>query len=147
MALMFGAAPAPAQDDGIYINPDSPAGVEYDIPLERARRDADPERPAGSPVSQGKQTSAPFGAGIEGSESPGAVGEAPRPPRGRAARTARPSADGERRTPLPPEVVAAAARPVSPADGGDGALLYGAGGALLIVGGALAGLALRRRRN
>jgi hypothetical protein len=42
------AAPAPAQEDGVTVDPDSPSGREYDIPTERARREAgsrDKERP------------------------------------------------------------------------------------------------------
>ena len=151
--LTLGATPALAQDDDVYINPDSPSGVEYDLPLERARRDADPERPSGAPVAQNEQSSVPFGVGVGGPEraadSPttAAAGEqAPSPRRQRGSRS-KATRSGERRRPLPPEIVAASARPVSPANGIGTTLLYGAGGGLVIAAGALAGLALRRRRG
>jgi hypothetical protein len=51
-----------AQGEGVFVDPDSPAGVQYDIPLERARRDA---APTASDAQPSTQASAPlFGEGI-----------------------------------------------------------------------------------
>ncbi len=76
-AALTVAAPAPAQDDDVFVNPDSPSGVEYDLPLERARRDADPARQAGDAVPRQSRSAAPFGAGVgepEGSSGAAAAG-------------------------------------------------------------------------
>jgi hypothetical protein len=41
LAVLLGAtAPAFAQEDGIFVDPDTPAGKEYAIPLEQARQEA-----------------------------------------------------------------------------------------------------------
>ena len=141
-AALTVAAPAPAQDDGVYVNPDSPSGVEYDLPLERARRDADPARQAGDAVPRQSRSAAPFGAGVgEPEGSSGAGGDS-------KARGRRDGKDRARRdAALPPDVVAAAAHPVSPVDSGGSTLLYAGLGALIVAAGALAGLLLRRRRD
>jgi hypothetical protein len=137
-------APAPAQDDEVYINPDSPSGVEYDLPLERARRGADPEREAGADVARQSQSAPPFGSGVGPSEDEpiGArsKGQAQARTKANAARDGRDPA-------LPPEVVAAAAQPVSPADSSGSTLIYAGLGALVVAAGGVIGLLLRRRRD
>jgi hypothetical protein len=40
VALLLAPAGARAQEDGVTVDPNSPSGKEYDIPTERARRDA-----------------------------------------------------------------------------------------------------------
>src|SRR5215211_5363427 len=137
--------PAVAQnDEGVFIDPDSPSGQEYDIPLEQARREVDPSREPGTDVARGSRSAEPFGEGIgttsreagsgAGRRSPGGGDSSPR----ERAREPR----GER---LPPEVAAAAARPLADGGGGGSTLLYGGFGALVVAVGALAGLWLRRR--
>ena len=68
-ACLILAAPAVAQEDGVFVDPDSPAGKEYAIPLEEARRHgAGGGAPgAGQPL---------FGAGIERAPSATESGEA-----------------------------------------------------------------------
>jgi len=134
------APPALAQnDDGVYVNPNSPSGVEYDFPLERARRDAAGSDAPGAPVAQGEQSSAPFGEGITPRAGRASAGSATGSKRGGSARAAKGSAKP------PPEVVEAAARPVAAPGGSGSTLLYGGLGAVVIAAGALAGLAFRRR--
>ena len=111
-AALAGPAPAPAQDDEVYINPDSPSGVEYDLPAgARPPRRRPGNAQEGAAVARESRSAAPFGAGV-GSESSGRE----RPALSRA--TARHKRDrrsrGRRDAALPPEVVAAAARPVRP---------------------------------
>ena len=148
---LVGPPGATAQEDEVYINPDSPSGVEYDLPLERARRNSDPtdpERGAGSRQS----STVPFGEGIGAaedgasasaseSESEGGVGHGDS-----KSQRKRPETD-RRDKPLPPEVIAAAAQPVAPADTIGSTLAYAGLGALVVTAGALAGLLLRRRRG
>jgi len=56
-----GAGAASAQDRGVHVDPDSPAGKEYALPLDSARRDA-----SGSPNGTGAtgQSAPLFGAGV-----------------------------------------------------------------------------------
>ena len=56
-----GAGVASAQDNGVHVDPDSPAGKEYALPLDSARRDA-----SGSPSGTGAtgQGAPLFGAGV-----------------------------------------------------------------------------------
>ena len=43
------ASPAEAQDDQVFVDPDSPTAHEYEIPLEQARRDASADQSAARP--------------------------------------------------------------------------------------------------
>lgn len=58
------ASEAIAQDDGVRVDPDSPAGKEYALPLDSARRDA-----AGTPSAGARDEAPLFGAGISKQES------------------------------------------------------------------------------
>ena len=40
LVLVVAAPPAIAREDGVSVDPDSPAGVEYAVPLDQARREA-----------------------------------------------------------------------------------------------------------
>lgn len=66
VVLSLIAADAPAQEDGVFVDPDSPAGKEYAIPFDEARREA------GGGSGGGPRTAAPFGEGItpEDGEAP-----------------------------------------------------------------------------
>jgi hypothetical protein len=76
------AAPAPAQ---VFVDPGSPSGKEYAIPLESARRNAANEGgDKSAPVAQGERSAPLFGAGI-GDDRPSASGNDPQQPtRGRS---------------------------------------------------------------
>lgn len=144
-ALLSAAAPARAQD-GVNVDPDSPAGKEYAIPLESVRRGTSADGDvAGARVRPGERTAPLFGAGVgetggDGSNRPGEAsgGRTPRKP---SAPEASAGAGAARR---------AAARAIrGEADGGGIGLVTGLlGGAAALVGlGTAAGLLLRRRRE
>jgi hypothetical protein len=62
-----------AQDDGVHVDPKSPAGKEYALPLDQARRDA----AGGDAPGRGSGDSAPlFGAGISKGSAGRSSGEA-----------------------------------------------------------------------
>ncbi len=141
-ALLAPAAAAAAQDE-IFVDPGSPSGKEYALPIDSARRQA--ARDAGSTSSK----KAPlFGEGVDtrdagsaaggggGSDAGGSSGDGAAP-RGGKAGTPRSDADGG-------SPVTTRAQAASP-DGGLGTVAFvGAGAAVLLLGGAI-GLMLRRR--
>jgi hypothetical protein len=67
VALLMLPSVAPAQEPGVFVDPDSPAGKEYVIPLEEARRQAAGEEQRGAGAARaGDSGGQPlFGAGIE----------------------------------------------------------------------------------
>ena len=134
-ALALAAPPAAvAQDDGVFVDPDSPTGAEYDIPLERARRDATSDPGAREQPSRSR-TGPLFGEGISAP-----AGAKPRP--GANAR----AAAGRREQDLPASVEAAVIRPGGPEGGASSALLIGGAGLLVLALGAGGGVLLRRAR-
>lgn len=160
LALTFAAGPAPtgpapaaAQQGGVVVDPESPTGKEYAIPLDRARRQAAAGRQgAGGIESAPAASTAPaplFGEGV-GPEDPasapqrdgdgevtGAAGRDGSGPGGTRS-VSGVGADSERRP-----AAGAATRPGAP-DGGSSALAFLAiGGGVLLIG-LLAGLAIRR---
>jgi hypothetical protein len=145
------APPAAAQEDGVFVDPDSPAGVEYAIPLQEARRQAAGGRRAdpgsGRPL---------FGEGIERAPGPasrsdgggssdqggsheggGALGGA-----GGAQRKGGEDASLGARD-IPPSSAHSAAIEAAAADGSDGLLTAGVAASVLAAG-LLARLLLRR---
>lgn len=66
VACALVAPSAAAAQEPVQLDPDSPAGVEYQLPLDQARRDAAPDAGGGGPRSDGGSGGpAPlFGAGI-----------------------------------------------------------------------------------
>lgn len=69
IALLALAGPAPvaaAQEEGVFFDPDTPAGKEYAIPLDQARRDAGGGGLAGRENEAGGQPL--FGVGIQRAE-------------------------------------------------------------------------------
>jgi hypothetical protein len=61
LGLLAAGAEAAAQSDGVFVDPKSPAGKEYALPLDKARQDAAPNPGGGG--SQPGETEL-FGAGI-----------------------------------------------------------------------------------
>jgi len=149
VTLAFGLAPAPgalAQDLSPRVDRDTPAGTEYRLPIESARRQATSggggaATPAGAPGGSGASQAAPplFGEGV----GPPARTSRTSRTRDGAAERATPDAPPPRRRAGTPRSVQAQARPP---EGAGGALVAvgGAGSGVLLVGG-LAGLAWRRR--
>ena len=166
VALLPFAGSASAQDPGVHVDPDSPTGQEYDIPLERARRQAS-SNPSGSSQPSRSSSEALFGEGIEpatgAARQQDASGQPPSgqpsagPDRATDAASGRSDRAGERPTKRsrerseksnrnpPPAVQAAVENPGAPADGPSSALLLGGISAVVLIAGAAAGLFLRRR--
>jgi hypothetical protein len=69
LAVTSLAPAAAAQEEGVFVDPDSPAGKEYAIPLEQARRDAAGGGKPGHGSEGGGESL--FGAGIEPAEGGG----------------------------------------------------------------------------
>jgi hypothetical protein len=132
LVVMIALAPAAAAEDlAPQVDRNSPAGVEYQLPLERAR-----EQAAGG-SSTGAKASPLFGEGVEKVQQP--ARRTPRRERSVARSPAPPPA------PAPPAPTIARAQAAPPEDDGGGLLAVGAaGGGVLLVGG-LAGLGWRRR--
>lgn len=156
LAILLTALALPASaaaQDGVFVDPDSPSGKEYQIPLESARRQADPQRTDGK-VVPGDRSAPLFGEGIEpdveqaggaagggGSTSDGGGGGSPD---GAGSGTG----DGSP-APSPPAEVQEAVRDArsrpAPSDGGVGTMvLVGGGLAVLLLAGGGAALAARR---
>ena len=142
-AIGLGSGTAHAQD--VFIDPDSPSGKEYAIPLESARRGADPGREPGAKVVQGQRSSPLFGAGVTARSA--SAGKKKATTRGETPAASAPSASAPS-TPTKPPVTPAVREAIrtagAPADGGSGLLIAG-GAVLLVAAGAGAGLLARRR--
>ena len=148
VALLASVPPTFAQSEGVTVDPDSPSGKEYDLPLERIRRQADPKR-RGERVVQGSRSSPLFGEGIV---NPGgnaaqleAEPETPDEGQGGETSTADKGAGGTTAAPMPLPASVAASKPGAP-DGGIATSIVVVGVGVLMIGvGMLGGLLLRRR--
>ena len=151
-ALCLGAALAPAsagaQDDEVFVDPDSPAGREYSIPSEEARDRAAPGSGGGDRGGGGGSGSNAFGAGVgdgSGGGGGGSAGGSGGDSGGGSSSDERssgglPATDEARRA-----LEAAASQP-APEGGSDTVLAIIGSGALVLALAAGAGAALRRRR-
>ena len=145
------AAPAVAQEDGVFVDPDSPAGKEYAIPLEEARRHG-----AGGGAPGASQPL--FGAGIERAtqavERASAGGGAGGSASGGGAAKARGNGDngkngsngnsGSSEASGSDQAVQRSAAIKAAAGGSSDGLITAAIVALVLAAGLLAGVALRR---
>ena len=152
LAVLLLASPAGAQDD-VFVDPDSPTGSEYDIPLERARRDASTDR-SGAAQGYRSRTAPLFGEGIEpngASQSPSVARSSSAPSRPSTAASGERSGQRDRKAaadpgePLPRSVQAAIQQPGAP-DGGITPLVALVG-ALIVGLAVIGGLVLRRSRR
>lgn len=167
LACLAPAASAVAQDDGVFIDPESPTAKEYALPIESARRQADPAGSQAKRIEQGAAAAPLFGEGIvtaggtqrsgesasassggggagggsgsSGSAGAGSSGSAGGRPSGSAGAGSGSSGGSAAAAAIPPS------RPGTP-EGGLSFLYVGAAVLVLIVG-ALAGLLLRRRHE
>ena len=140
------AAPGAAQEDGVFVDPDSPAGKEYAIPLEQARRDAagggGAERVGGSGASGGQPL---FGVGIERAQEATKRGNGEGSSRGGVAgATAKGGDDSARAQDLVVPNARSSAAIEAAASEGSEALLTGGVAAAVLAAGLLAGFGLRR---
>jgi hypothetical protein len=137
------ALTAPAQAQDPQVDPDSPTGTEYQLPIDRAREQAGGGSGASRGGSQG--TGPPgeppplFGAGVEEKRQP--TGRRTKPGSDSSpARTA--DVEPELGSSTPARVRAQAPAPDS---GGSGLVAIGGGAAGVLLLGGLVGLAWRRR--
>jgi hypothetical protein len=145
----MGVAPAGSFGQSLPSDPeaDSPSGVVYELPVDRARKDAAPQRDAASSRSDGSESSgSPPGAGgvtagaIRSENNFGTSSEVPGAPRG-----------GDRARDAVKRVAGVATSSTGPTDGPSDGVVYPLLAALLAVGtgiGAVAGRrTLRNRRG
>jgi hypothetical protein len=138
--LAVTAPVASAQGDEVFVDPDSPSGKEYELPVNSARQrgaaDAQQRDPAAAPL---------FGEGVDGD---GASTSAPQRSRARAAAsraTSKAAASDARSARASAELAAERKAQAAAPDGAGGlAAIVGVGAGVLLLGG-LAGLFLRRR--
>jgi hypothetical protein len=149
-------APAAAQSGGVFVDPDSPTGKQYQLPLESARRQADPSSdgrlaPPGARPS-GTGPAALFGEGIarasragKRSSSGGSGGKSR--PGGMAGGSKGSSSSPKTDSATSNTVQAAVSNPGAPSGGIGSTLLIAAGGGLVLLIGGLAGFVIRRRSS
>ena len=147
-ALALTASAAAAAEDEVFVDPGSPSGKEYALPIDSARKQA-----AGDArnTSSGSQATPLFGEGVDrDAGSAGGSGSGHSDVDG-GSRRGGASGDGGGETSSPQRAdpdggtpVTARAQAASP-DGGSGTIaIIGAGAGVLLLGGAI-GLVLRRR--
>jgi len=147
LAALLLPASAAAQDDGVFVDPDSPTGKQYAIPLESARRQADPagdgrlappgERPTGT-------TAAPlFGEGI--ARARGSASK--RSSKEQSSKASRPGQKENANSATEGPLKAAVNNPGAPSGGIGPTLLIAGGGALVLLLGAIVGFLMRRRSS
>jgi len=146
-ALALSAPAAVAADDEIFVDPGSPSGKEYALPIDRARKEAARDT-KGAKDAKGQSATPLFGEGVDAASTPGASGR-------RAGGGGKAAADdastgaagttgaGSRET-APKTLKAQAAAP----DGGIGvaAIIGGVSVGVLLLGAAI-GVLLRRRAS
>ncbi len=138
------APAAVAQDDEIFVDPGSPSGKEYALPVESARQQAAKDAPERSSSAQPAPL---FGEGVDAGSTDGAGGAAPGADEGDGASGGGFNADADAGTPSAQGAARTAtlkAQAAAP-DGGIGlAAVIGVGAGVLLLGGAI-GVLLRRR--
>jgi hypothetical protein len=138
----------------VFVDPDSPTGKQYQLPLESARRQADPGSdgrtapPGARPTGTG--AAALFGEGIasarragKGSDTGRSGGKAK--PSGTTGGSNGSSASTTLDSPSSSTLQSAVSHPGAPSGGIGSTLLIAAGGGLVLLIGGLAGFVIRRR--
>lgn len=150
LSLIWLAPAAVAQEEGVFVDPGSPTGKEYAIPLDSARRQADP---SGGSAGAAPGSAPLFGAGIvaaggsgAGSETGGSAGE--HAPTGRADGNGSEKSAGSAASAETAAVLQAATQtPGAPSGGlGTPAIVALLAAGLLVTGG-LAGVVVKRTRG
>jgi hypothetical protein len=149
LMLVLGGGTASAQGPGVVVDPESPSGKEYAIPLESARREADPRGPESSAGARAAGASTLFGVGV-GVSGGRATGSSAADGRGTkrdaGSNGAAPDSGAARRaTTVPKSIAVAAASPGAPAGGIGTPLVFVASGLVIVLAGVGAGLLIRRR--
>jgi hypothetical protein len=133
--LSCGLGPAAWAQSGVQIDPSSPAGTEYELPVDGARKDASPNGPGGA------GTAPLFGAGVGTSQNGSRAGA--KSSAGSGSRSGRSAAGGGLGATAPKVVAQASA--AAPGSGTGQLAAIGAGAAGVLLLGGLAGLFWRRR--
>lgn len=152
------ALPAPlavAQEEGVTVDPGSPAGKEYALPIDQARRDAADggDRGGGGGVAAGRRPAPAFGEGVRPDRGSGSAGGRESSP------PSRPGAESLSRSTSSAATTATSAQRARERDridralvtasvaGGasQGSLVLLIGGVVVMVVGVAAGFTLRRR--
>jgi len=137
-ALLVAAVATPsanAQQDEVFVDPESPAGTEYAVPLDQARREATGASAggeAGTP-SQGGEAQPLFGVGIQREPKRSAKSGHRRHAQSKPSQSATPTSDQR-----------AAAVEAAAASDGSGCLLSAGIAAAVLAAGLLVGFGLRR---
>jgi len=142
-ALVF-AAPAQAQDPHPQVDPDSPAGSEYQLPIDRAREQAR-ERPDAPGTAEGRGSTGEvplFGSGVQSRRK---EHKTPRASSAKADRDRDPARSAQLEPGLGTSTPEVRAQAPSPDDGGSGLVAIGGGALGVLLLGGLAGLAWRCR--
>jgi hypothetical protein len=138
--LLAFASPAAAQSGGVFIDPGSPTAKEYGIPLETARRQANPGADPKAPIQQGEHASPLFGEGISTASGRGTKADG-------SSGSPSTNGSGSGAGMTPPQVLQAASNPGTPTGGASTpAVVDAVAFGVLVLGGG-AGLLLRRRRD
>ncbi len=146
------AAPATARSgDGVTVDPNSPTGKEYAIPLQSARRDATQGTDTPGRAPQGERSVPLFGEGVgdspaqSGSSSGGSSLRAPRSSHEQPQRSSKRSADGGT---VQDAIAGTRTVRATVPDGGAGSVLTIGAVALsvLLLGAVLGSIARRRAR-
>jgi len=153
--MIWLAPAARAQEEGVFVDPGSPTGKEYAIPLDSARRQADPSgggAGAAPPIfGEGIVPSAGGAGGVNAGPPAAGSGEAgaPReesPPEG-AGDGGNASAESAASRDGAAAVAAATQNPGAPSGGFGTPLIVALSAAGLLLAGGLAGLVIRRTRG
>lgn len=138
------APAASAQDDPVFVDPDSPSGKEYELPIDRARQQGAPQTQQGRSAG-GTQAAPLFGEGVEADGAAPAAGDSREAPRGARSGDSTDRANRPRPDVANARVAAERKAQAAAPEGGAGvAAIVGVGAGVLLLGGLL-GLLLRRR--
>ena len=137
------ALTAPAQAQSPQVDPDTPAGAEYQLPVDRARQQArERAGTAGAPCGRASSEAPLFGSGVQSSKP---EQRNPRPAGAPGASDRDPPRGADREPGLGTGTPEVRAQVPAPDDGGSGLVAIGGGALGVLLFGGLAGLAWRRR--
>ena len=152
-ALLFSGAPSAVAEEGVTIDPGSPSGTEYQLPLQRAREEAAGSGSSGLSGSSSGGTQSGSASGASSEPPLFGVGVAKRTKSGggtaAGAGTSKASGRASRGEGPAPHLSATRTEQLAAAGGSEGGatLTLLSGAAIVVVLGGLAGVILRGRRS
>lgn len=142
--LAVSAPAASAQEDPVFVDPDSPSGKEYELPIDRARQQSAPQTQAAGSARR-SQAAPLFGEGVEAdSAATTARGSSAEPRDAGSADSTDPAKGSRARRADAPAAARLRAQTAVPEGGAGVAAIIGVAAGVLLLGG-LFGLLLRRR--